>query len=344
METDSVTSDADGESTRPVSASVTAWRLLLSVLGFAVLMGVALTMHFTADAQSKLQHLLTSTVKAGLAHRDILNLVVAALAFAAWLGQVLATSLVIYVAFLLVEIAIVGPPKNWRVVGYAASVQVTTVLIFLVISLTPVFGAIWGASAPLGQIFILDAANLATWLGPAAPFIVVLLSLASDDFARYWAHRAQHSVPFLWRFHRVHHSVQDMDSLNSYAHPVDAFGNRIGTILLASLIGFNYETVIWLVAFLSMHERLLHTRAPINIGPLGWLLVDNRTHYMHHSNRREDFDCNFSSTFTVWDRLFGTYRRPHPSRLAATGLIEHLPPRNLVQFLSAKLDPRLGTH
>ncbi len=89
-----------------------------------------------------------------------------------------------------------------------------------------------------------------------------------------------------------------------------------------------------------IHERLLHTRAPVNFGPLNVIFPDNRNHFLHHSVHPDYYNCNFAGYFTVWDRVFGTYRRPHPSVLSPTGLMDKFPPQTPKEFFSARLRER----
>jgi sterol desaturase/sphingolipid hydroxylase (fatty acid hydroxylase superfamily) len=178
------------------------------------------------------------------------------------------------------------------------------------------------------------------WAMPMAGILLALLASLVSNFGQYWTHRLQHTIPILWRFHSVHHSIENMDALNSYTHPLDLIGELIAALILAALIGLKFDVIPWYIAFLNIHDRLLHTRAPINFGFLGVLLVDNRYHFMHHSMRLEDYNCNYSSHYTLWDHLFRTYRKPRPFDEIVTGTIEKLPPRNLKQFFLATRDDR----
>jgi len=53
-----------------------------------------------------------------------------------------------------------------------------------------------------------------------------------NDFGAYWGHRASHHIPFLWRFHAIHHSAEHMDWLvNTRAHPVDMVFTRLSGLV-----------------------------------------------------------------------------------------------------------------
>ena len=60
---------------------------------------------------------------------------------------------------------------------------------------------------------------------------------------------------------------------------------------------------------------------------LGWLFVDNRFHFTHHSVREKYFDRNYGGVFTIYDRMFGTYVAPEGDALEVTGMPSKLPAR-----------------
>ena len=96
--------------------------------------------------------------------------------------------------------------------------------------------------------------------------------------------------------------------------------------------------MLWYLAFQTIHDRLLHTRAPVNFGFLGGVLVDNRTHFLHHTRTEARSGKNFASTFTILDRLFGTWERPETGALTATGIDGQGRHAALGAFFLARLD------
>jgi sterol desaturase/sphingolipid hydroxylase (fatty acid hydroxylase superfamily) len=124
-----------------------------------------------------------------------------------------------------------------------------------------------------------------------------------------------------------------MNSLNSGTHPIDTIGDVIGSIVIMSLIGFSFESILLVQAFMSIRDQLLHSTATINWGPAGVLFVDNRHHFLHHSRDTRHYGCNFASFVTIWDRLFGTYRAPLTGPLPPTGIEGFLGPQSAIKFL-----------
>lgn len=164
---------------------------------------------------------------------------------------------------------------------------------------------------------------------------IYVLFMAVADFLEYWFHRAQHAIPFLWRFHAVHHSV-DVDVLHNIRHPLDHIPLIMFAALPASaLFGVNMDQLLLLVVFTSLQTHLNHTRLPIHFGRFRLILCDNRTHFVHHSRNPEDYNKNFAARFPVLDMIFGTYKAPPPD-LVETGLDDREAPRTLSDYLLAR--------
>jgi sterol desaturase/sphingolipid hydroxylase (fatty acid hydroxylase superfamily) len=163
-----------------------------------------------------------------------------------------------------------------------------------------------------------------------------LLATFAGDFCAYWFHRAQHRFAILWRFHAVHHAPRDLDVLHNFFHPVELIGNVFFVALPTTLlIGMNFGGLYFLIVLFVVQGYIHHMNVPMHYGPLRHLLADNRYHFVHHSLDPGDYDTNFATFFPVFDRLFGTYRKPSPGPLPATGL-PGAPPSRLSHYLLAK--------
>jgi sterol desaturase/sphingolipid hydroxylase (fatty acid hydroxylase superfamily) len=134
---------------------------------------------------------------------------------------------------------------------------------------------------------------------------VVLLS----DFLIYWAHRLQHGVGFLWRFHAVHHSAEHLDWLAAHReHPLDSI-YTIGIVNLpAFIVGFPLETLAGFIAFRGLWAIYIHSNVRLPIGPLRMLLGSPELHHWHHDRDRDA--GNYANISPLMDILFGTYRCP----------------------------------
>jgi sterol desaturase/sphingolipid hydroxylase (fatty acid hydroxylase superfamily) len=134
---------------------------------------------------------------------------------------------------------------------------------------------------------------------------VVLLS----DFLIYWAHRLQHRVGFLWRFHAVHHSAEHLDWLAAHReHPLDTI-YTVGLINLpAFILGFPLETLAGFIAFRGIWAIYIHSNVRLPIGPLRWFIGAPELHHWHHDRDRDA--GNYANISPLMDLLFGTYRCP----------------------------------
>jgi len=134
---------------------------------------------------------------------------------------------------------------------------------------------------------------------------VVVLS----DFVIYWAHRLQHKVGFLWRFHKVHHSSEHLDWLAAHReHPLDT----VYTVSLINLpplvLGFPLETIVGLIAFRGIWAIYIHSNVRLPIGPLRWFIGAPELHHWHHDLDRDA--GNYANISPLMDILFGTYTCP----------------------------------
>lgn len=163
-------------------------------------------------------------------------------------------------------------------------------------------------------IFFGWAANPAvkSFVGGQHFLVQFLAIMLIADLTQYWVHRAFHMIPFLWRFHAVHHSAQKMDWLaGSRLHFVDiAFTRAIGYLPIF-LLGFSEGPLFAYIVFVSFHATLIHTNFRFDFGPLKWLFVVPRFHHWHHTSDLTYADKNFAVHLPFIDKLFGTYYLPH---------------------------------
>ena len=147
------------------------------------------------------------------------------------------------------------------------------------------------------------------------PWLVqFLLAVVVADVAEYAIHRAFHKVPWLWRFHAVHHSSPALDWIaGSRSHLVDDIAVR-GFILIPMMLVFPHTMIVAYLFFVNLHATWTHC----NFGPtIKWLepyVIQPRYHHWHHTSQREAIDRNFAIHFPWIDRLFGTYYLPEGDR------------------------------
>lgn len=315
-----------------------AIRRLGPFVAFALLMALGFALRATEGARFELQTEMTQLVRLGLNPAGLAGALDIATAGLGLLALVVGQGLVVILALLAIEAALAGPPKRWSTVGFALALQTLTVLFYFLAG--PFIARVLPWDVGIAPLVVISERALPALLQPAVPILGALLLILFMTFGSYWAHRALHRFPALWRFHAVHHSVEDMDAANSYVHPVDVLVERAVLIALGIVLKVDFETFIWAAAFTAFNDRMIHSRSPINFGPLGVVLLDNRHHFIHHSRDPAHFDRNFGGYFTLWDRVFGTYFHPPSDALVPTGLTDRKPPGSVWQFATGRLEPR----
>ena len=153
-------------------------------------------------------------------------------------------------------------------------------------------------------------AAFATQPWPVQALEVVLLG----DVLTYWYHRASHDVPWLWAFHRVHHSSLSLDWLAAHReHPVDGLLTQLAMNLPALVFGVGLQGLAWLVVFRGVWAAFIHSNVRLPLGPLRVLVGAPELHHWHHANVSRTLH-NFSNLAPWTDLLFGTYHCPTHQR------------------------------
>lgn len=145
-----------------------------------------------------------------------------------------------------------------------------------------------------------------------------------DDFTRFFLHYLLHKVPFLWEFHKVHHSAKVLTPFTIYrSHPVEnlfyacrmsiAQGGAIGVgyFLFGASEHLNMiaivEANVFIFLFNIFGSNLRHSHIWLSFGDkVENIFISPAQHQMHHSVAVKHFDKNFGTALAVWDKLFGT--------------------------------------
>lgn len=144
------------------------------------------------------------------------------------------------------------------------------------------------------------------------PFLVQLVVIMIvTDFTQYWLHRLFHKVPFLWRFHSVHHSAKSMDWLaGARMHFIEIAILRGVTAAPMFILGFDPAAIQTYILIVYFYSSFVHANVGWNFSLVERLMVTPRFHHWHHGKEKEAIDVNFSIHFPLYDRLFGTYHMP----------------------------------
>lgn len=142
----------------------------------------------------------------------------------------------------------------------------------------------------------------------AIPFIPqLLLCILAADFVQYWTHRAYHEVPFLWRFHAVHHSAKTMDWIaGSRQHILELICTRVGVLGALYVLGFDKVVMDAYIIVVGFQAVFNHANVHLPWGPLKYLIVTPDFHHWHHSSDDVAIDKNYAAHYAFLDHLFGT--------------------------------------
>ena len=132
------------------------------------------------------------------------------------------------------------------------------------------------------------------------------------DYTNYVWHVLNHKLPFLWRFHLVHHCDPDLDVTTALRFH---FGEMIGSVFYRGAFVFlSGATPLNVVLYEILFEaatQFHHSnwKLPYKVEKaLNKIIVTPRMHGIHHSINRQETDSNYSVVFSFWDRLHNTVR------------------------------------
>jgi sterol desaturase/sphingolipid hydroxylase (fatty acid hydroxylase superfamily) len=165
------------------------------------------------------------------------------------------------------------------------------------------------------------------------PFILALfLAFFTTDLFQYWAHRFFHTRVYLWRFHSIHHSTQNMDWLaGSRTHFIDIFFTRAMTFIPLYVLGFSTTVFNVYIIFIAIHAVLIHANTRVNFGFMKYIFTTPQYHHWHHCEDPKYYGHNFASIFPLIDFIFGTYYLPGKEWPEGTGVHEGNYPKGFLK-------------
>lgn len=220
--------------------------------------------------------------------------------------------LMVFLAGLLLFLSIetVAPARpwrdaRWRRLGFHAGVAALNTVLIRVLAYVPFL---------LWLVYVEEQGwGLSRWLGLVG-WTEIVVSVVVLDLLDYFWHRANHRIRFLWRFHKAHHADTSMDVTTALRfHP----GELLVSALMKALwiVAWGPTVVAWFLfeALVSLCAQFHHSNIDFPNAVERWLsrvLVTPRFHAAHHAVDQRYGNANFSTIWSVWDRLFRSYARP----------------------------------
>ena len=185
---------------------------------------------------------------------------------------------------------------------------------------------------PVGRLVERQGIGVVQWLDVPRPWSILVAVLLLDYTLWIW-HWASHRVPFLWRFHLVHHVDRDLDASTALRFH---FGEMMLSVpvraLQIAVIGADaWAVAIWqAILFASILFHHSNARLPRRLeSVLVRFIVTPRMHGIHHSAREGETNSNWSSILTVWDFLHRTFRMDVPDERIVIGVPAYRDPREV---------------
>ncbi|MDK2857143.1 MAG: hypothetical protein PWQ89_262 [Verrucomicrobiota bacterium] len=186
------------------------------------------------------------------------------------------------------------------------------------------FLPLWSRAA-VPEFGLLHRFSMPGWLHTL--FAILLL-----DCWTYWWHRLNHRIPFLWRFHRMHHSDPWMDVTTARRfHPGEIAFSSLLRLPLIFLLGIHLWELLLYGALMGLVVDFHHANIALPERIDRWLrawIVTPAMHKVHHSRIQAETDSNYTSLLSVWDRLFGSFRLRPDLAAIHIGLDEWSEPPN----------------
>jgi sterol desaturase/sphingolipid hydroxylase (fatty acid hydroxylase superfamily) len=144
------------------------------------------------------------------------------------------------------------------------------------------------------------------------------------DFVQYWFHRLFHEIPWLWKFHAVHHSARKMDWVaGSRMHVFEIVLLRAFTTVPMYFMGYAESALYAYIFFVYLFSVFVHSNVRFHFGFLQYILCTPRFHHWHHGVEKKSININYAVHFPIIDRIFGTYHMPDEEWPEGYGIAGH---------------------
>jgi sterol desaturase/sphingolipid hydroxylase (fatty acid hydroxylase superfamily) len=195
------------------------------------------------------------------------------------------------------------------------------------------------AFAPLAGVIMAMGVNMAGggfialradgWWLPLSLAIVIV----TVDLEGYWLHRLQHSVPFMWSMHSMHHSAEAMNAATGARHYWVEQAIIAAFLPSAAMVFKIPDEVLRFVPYFYITEQLAHMNAKIQLGALTLVFNNPQFHRIHHSVEPQHLDKNFCKALPIFDIIFGTAWIPGKDEFPRTGLPKKEKPASFLEGL-----------
>jgi sterol desaturase/sphingolipid hydroxylase (fatty acid hydroxylase superfamily) len=205
--------------------------------------------------------------------------------------------------------------------------DLTHILVNNLLTTIAMVALVVAAALPLLWVRRFDVeAALPRWAAVVAAVVVVALG-------SYWGHRLTHTIPFLWRFHAVHHSIEEMDWVASgRLHPLDSGFTQAVTVTPLFVLGYDAGVFAGVAVFVTLLALFQHANVRLRFPGVRWVINTPEWHQWHHAIDAEARDRNFG--IPLVDKVFGTAYLPHDRQPSGFGTDDPVPPHTYLGHLA----------
>ena len=171
------------------------------------------------------------------------------------------------------------------------------------------------------QIFIASIAisfsggGFNLWPSDSNIVFQLVCALVISEFGLYWFHRGCHEIPFLWRFHKIHHNPERLYWFNATRfHYLDVTLLQVSAALPLLLLGAEGKIIALVTIFSTVHGYWQHINAEQDQGLLNYFFSGPELHRWHHNLNPDIANHNYGNNLIVWDHIFKTFYWPKDNK------------------------------
>lgn len=200
--------------------------------------------------------------------------------------------------------------NKWKHSGINIFFTITTILVNFSMAFILIHTAGWVEQNGIGLLQMIDM--------PIVMMVIVGL-VFMDLVSSYIPHWIEHHIKWMWKFHLIHHTDQNVDTTTANRHhPGESVIRFVFTTIGVIIMG----APMWLVFMYQSMSVVLTQFNHSNIkmpdwldNSLVWVFCTPNMHRVHHHYRQPYSDKNYGNIFSIWDRVFGTYIKVDNSKL-----------------------------
>jgi len=200
--------------------------------------------------------------------------------------------------------------NKWRHAGVNMLFTVIHLVIHTFLAIIIILLSDWCRANQFGIVYWTNANVIAT---------IVISFLALDFFGGWLVHITEHKVPFLWRFHVIHHSDNNVDVTTGLRHhPGESVLRGLFFFMGIFLSGAPVYAVMIFQTVVILATAFTHANISLPKGLdsiISYVLVSPNMHKVHHHWKQPYTDSNYGAVLSIWDRMLGTFKKLDPSQI-----------------------------